>query len=365
MKISNIGDTLVLELLTHTITSNRKRHLMKIQSKSLTSLLSLGFMLALSAGQSLWAAEYPPALNYDDYIQAIQMDTVDAKLNFGRQLLNVHVYVPGRDVQVRTDIVDSQGKIRATKERVHRYKNGLSLGEIDSWVSACAGGKCLDGPNSVALEPGLYWMVLSEQGKIFSAEWFEVRAYSLGEGRFAKGQVFYTYLPQTQMARILFAADGQLIVEAGFAGEKAVGDQSSVNLKMLAQLKYNGKVMAKLPGKEAHRITLYPYTTLMQVHLSGASNNALLKKSDFKDGNYELEIQLEGKLYRKFQFQLKGGKFVYQGRQKDSTQPPERMIVSEKSAWLWNSLSKEPVHVLPEINLTAPAALPELPKLPF
>lgn len=337
---------------------------MRISHKFFTSVLSFGLLLGLYSTSRVQATDFPPALNYDDFIHSVQLDAVDSKLYFARQLLNVHVYVPGRDVQVRTDIVDSQGKIRTTKERVHRYKNGLSLGEIDGWVSACAGGKCLDGPHSVPLEPGVYWMVFSENGKIFSAEWFEVRAYPLGEGRFSKGQVFYSYLPQTQMARLSFESDGQFVVEAGFAGEKAVADQSSINLKLLANLKLNGKVIAKLPGKEAHRVTLYPYTTLLQLHLSGATNNAMLKKSDLKDGNYELEIQLEGKLYRKFTFQIKAGKWVYQGRQKDNTQPPERMIVSEKSAWLWNSLSKEPVYLLPDIKFSA-SSLPSLPPLPF
>lgn len=337
---------------------------MRITHKIFTAVLSLGLLLGVCSTPRVQATDYPPALNYDDFIQSIQLDAVDANLYFARQLLNVHVYVPGRDVQVRTDIVDSQGKIRTTKERVHRYKNGMSLGEIDAWVSACAGGKCLDGPNTVPLEPGVYWMVFSEKGKIFSAEWFEVRSYSLGEGRFAKGQVFYSYLPQTQMARLSFESDGQFVVEAGFAGEKAVTDQSSINLKLLANLKFNGKVIAKLPGKEAHRVTLYPYTTLLQLQLSGATNNALLKKNDLKDGNYELEIQLDGKLYRKFSFQIKAGKWVYQGRQKDNTQPPERMIVSEKSAWLWNSLSKEPVYLLPQVTLSA-ASPPTLPTLPF
>jgi hypothetical protein len=343
---------------------NRKKYQMRISHKFFTSVLSFGLLLSLYSTSRVQATDFPPALNYDDFIHSVQLDAVDAKLYFARQLLNVHVHVPGRDVQVRTDIVDSQGKIRTTKERVHRYKNGMSLGEIDGWVSACAGGKCLDGPNTVPLEPGVYWMVFSENGKIFSAEWFEVRAYSLGEGRFAKGQVFYSYLPQSQMARLSFESDGQFVVEAGFAGEKAVADQSSINLKLLANLKLNGQVIAKLPGKEAHRVTLYPYTTLLQLHLSGAKNNAMLKKTDLKDGNYELEIQLEGKLYRKFSFQIKAGKWVYQGRQKDNTQPPERMIVSEKSAWLWNSLSKEPAYPMPNINLTA-ASLPSLPTLPF
>ncbi|PIQ23832.1 hypothetical protein COW36_13405 [bacterium (Candidatus Blackallbacteria) CG17_big_fil_post_rev_8_21_14_2_50_48_46] len=326
-----------------------------MRCKIIQTLIAIALLAGLASQSPLRAEEYPPALNYDDFIEAVKLDTQNAKLYFANKVLSVHVYLPGRNVQVRTDIADNNGTLLLSSEHLHTYKNGAALGEINTWQNACEGGKCISSPNSITLKPGLYWMIFSEKGKIFSAEWFEVRSYKQGEGRFAKGEVFYSYLPQTQMARFHFASDGQLLIDAGFAGEKEVGDQSSITKKMLVTLKHNGKVFAKQPGKEPHNITLYPYTTLETLPISKAANNSIIKKADLKDGNYELEIQLDGKLYRKFIFQWKGGKFVTQGRQKDNMRPTEQMIVSENSSWFWNSLTQEPKRIVPAIDLSKTA----------
>lgn len=302
--------------------------------------------------QAARAAEYPPAMNYDNFTEFIRLGTQDSKLSFASQLYTMKFYLPGRDAQIRMDIVDQKGQIISTKERVHHYKNGESLGEVDTWVNKCKSGTCLNGPNTPVLQPGLYWLVCSEEGKIFSAEWFEVRTYKLGEGRFAKGQITYAYLPTSQMAQISLDS-GELEVQIGVAGESEVGDHSSVNKNMLATLKYNGKLFGKLPGNSPAPLTVMPYTQMFHVNLSKASNNNVIKKADLKDGNYELEIMLDHKAYRKFKFQLKGSKIVPQGRQLESTQPPEHMIVSEKSAWIWNSYAKEPTRNLPQLDLNA------------
>lgn len=316
-------------------------------TRAFTSLvLATGFFLPTSA----MAADYPPAMNYDNLTEFVQVGETDSKMLFASRLYTMNFYLPGRDAQVRIDVVNDKGQIISTKERVHRYKNGEALGKVDSWTNKCKSGACLDGPNTPLLAPGLYWLIFSEHGKIFSAEWFEVRAYSLGEGRFAKGQITYQYLPTTQMAQISLY-DGELHVEAGFAGESDVKDQNAVVKEMKATLNYNGTLFAKLPGNNPHRLTLEPYTQMHTLNLSLAKNNSVIKKADMKDGNYELNITLDGKAYRKFKFQLKGGKFVYQGRQKESTRPPERMIVSEKYAWLWNTYVQEPVRTIPAVDL--------------
>jgi hypothetical protein len=321
--------------------------------KHIKNIISIGILAAsFLPTMPILAENYPPALNFDDFIEAVSVGTSDSKLYFARKVLSVHVYVPGRNVQVRTDIVDANGTILNSTEHMHEYKNGQALGDIDSSVQGCLNRDCIHGKNSTVLAPGLYWMVFSENGKPFSAEWFEVRSYKLGEGRFAKGEVTYAYLPQTQMARLYFNSSGDFVAEAGFAGENAVGDQSSVTKGLHVTLKHNGKLFAKNPGKMPQNITLYPYTSMESLPMSKAANNGVIKKADMKDGNYELELKLEGKLYRKFSFQIKGGKFVYQGRQKTDTKPPERMIVSESSAWLWNTLSKEPTRTLPAIDLS-------------
>lgn len=241
---------------------------------------------------------------------------------------------------------------------VHRYKNGEALGEGDTSVWECKNrpeNKCLMGKNSFKVEPGLYWMIYSENGKIFSAEWFEVRSYKLGEGRFAKGQKYYAYLPTTQMAQIeLDPKEDKVNVKVGLAGEKEVGDKYSVTKTLKAELKHNGKAFAGTPGKNPHKVNLYPNTTLETVNLSLLKNNSTLKYKDLKPGKYELNISLDGKGYRKFIFEMKDGKIVYQGRQKESTQPVERMIASEKSYWLWNTYTKEPTYTIPTVDLSTP-----------
>lgn len=143
-----------------------------------------------------------------------------------------------------------------------------------------------------------------EQDKIFSAEWFEVCAYVLGKGRFAKGEKYYTYLSQTQMPRIIgFSPEQKFRAEAGCAAKQALKAPSSVILKRL--------------------------------YLSHAKCNALPKKSDFKDERYELDLHLKAKLYRRFQFQITGSKLVWQGRQQKKIQPAERLILSEPAHCLF------------------------------
>lgn len=337
-------------------------------------------LFALPAG----AADYPPAMNYDDYTEFFSLDKSKAKLLIDWQLNKMRYYLPQRDAVIRLDIVDDSGKVLTTKERHFTYKNGKSL-SVD-FDREC-GSPCLNGPNSLILDPGVYWFVASENGKVFSADWFEVRSYKLGEGRFAKGNLSYVYLPTTQMARLEFQDDGDFEVELGFAGEAAVGEQSQVSYPIQATLKYNGKVMAALPGQmrgTEHKVHLPPHSTMKSLNLSRVKNNAALKRADFKDGQYELDIQLNGKAYRKFKFQIQGGKIKYQGRQQENTQPVSRMIVSEKGYWLWNTYAKEPARNLPQFKLSAAApstaqtnkasessadpvgdALKQLPKLPF
>lgn len=318
-----------------------------------TLLFSCIYTSSLLISLSAWSADYPPALNYDDYVDSLNMGTTDYNLQFASKILRLGVFVPGRNAQVRTDIVDATGKIIISTEHVQRYKNGQALGDVDTSIHACAKRTCITGPDSVKLKPGLYWMVLSENGKPFSAEWFEVRSYPLGEGRFAKGEISYTYLPQTQMARLSFSSSDEFVAELGFAGEKAVGDKTAISQDITSTIKQNGKLWAKTPGKMPERLTIYPYTRMERISLSKAATNGIIKKADLTDGNYELEVQVDKKAYRKFNFQVKGGKFVYQGRQQENTQPPERMIVSEKSAWLWSSFSKEPARTLPSIDFNS------------
>jgi len=322
-----------------------------LKNKTLTLALSA---IALTAGlftSSPALAAYPPAMNYDNFTDFVYIDESDSRMLFANKLFSMRFYMPGRDAQIRIDIVDKNGKVISTKEHVYFYQNGKALGKTKYESNTCK-VKCLNGPNSPVLAPGLYWLVFSEEGKIFNSEWFEVRSYKLGEGRFAKGQVNYQYLPTTQMAKVSLDS-GELRVEAGFAAGSEVGDKNSIIKKMKATLKYNGKLFAKLPGSSAHNISLEPYTEMHSINLSKAKNNSTIKKSDMKDGNYELGITLDGKAYRKFKFQVKSGKIVYQGRQKESTQPPHRMIISEKYTWLWNTYVKEPNRVMPKVNLKA------------
>lgn len=298
-----------------------------------------------------WSQDYPPAMAYEQMPDFINLDQ-NGQLYFGRKLLSMLVYVPQRDVETRIDIVDAEGNILSSKERVHKYKNGQALGEIDTWVTACASGQCLDGPSKVALKPGVYWIVFSEKGKVFSAEWFEVRSYGQGEGRFAKGQKSYTILPHDNMAKLYFTdgGKGSLVVDLGLSAGAEVGDQSTVVKKMSLSLKRNGQLVAKSVGNTPQPQNIYAYTTLITAPLVDPKSNAGLKASDLKDGKYELDVNLDGKSVRRYAFEVKGGKVVYQGRQQESTQPPERMVVSEKDYWLWNTYAKEPNHMLPKLK---------------
>ncbi len=336
--------------------------------KKFTPIVRLGLLASLFLSVPALAADYPPAMNYDDYTEFFSLDKSKAKLLVDWQLNKIRYYLPQRDAVVRLDIVDNDGKVLTTKERRFVYKNGKSL-SVD-FDQQC-GKICANGAKSLIMKPGLYWLVASENGKVFSADWFEVRDYKLGEGRFAKGNVSYVYLPTTQMARITFENDGDFKAELGFAGESAVGENSQVSYPIKATLKHNGKVMAAMPGQmrgTTHKIHLPPHSTMKTLNLSNVKNNSILKRSDFKDGNYELDVQVNNKAYRKFKFQIANGKIKYQGRQQENTQPAERMIVSEKGYWLWNTYAKEPTRKVPSFTMTSnPAgdALSQFPKLPF
>lgn len=317
----------------------------------------LGLLSSVLLFAPAGAQDYPPAMVYEQMPDFINLDQ-NAELYFGRKLLSMHVYVPQRNVETRIDIVDAQGKILSTKERVHKYKNGEAVGEIDTWVTACASGACTDGPNTLQLAPGVYWIVFSEKGKIFSAEWFEVRSFGQGEGRFAKGQKAYTVLPHDNMAKLFFedGGKGNLRLAFGISAGAEVGEQSAVTKKMSLSLKYNGQPFAKGLGNVPQPENIYAHTTLIESPLLKVQGNAGIKASDLKDGKYELDVNLDGKSVRRYQFEVKGGKIVYQGRQQESTRPPERMVVSEKAYWLWNTYAKEPNHVLPAIDLSAASA---------
>lgn len=328
---------------------------MKNIQQMVTIALAMGGLLLPA---NIQAAEYPPALNYDDFAEAVSLGNETGTLHFGSKILSVHMYLPGRDADVRTDLVDAQGKVLSAKEFWHQYKNGNALGQINSSVFDCKTrpeSKCITGPSKINLTPGLYWLVYSEKGKVFSAEWFEVKSYPLGEGRFAKGQRFYTVLPQDNMAKLYFTnnGSGDLMVDVGLSAGPEAGDKSAVTKKLSLSLKHNGKAFGKSVGNVPQQVNIYPSTTLLSNQLVKVQGNSGIKPQDLKDGKYELDVNLDGKSVRRFQFEVKGGKIVYQGRQQESTQPPERMVVAEKSYWLWNTYAKEPSHSLPSIDFSA------------
>jgi hypothetical protein len=330
----------------------------------LSFLLSLNLLGGLLLTSPVFANDYPPAMAYEQMPDFINLSP-DGSLLFANKLLSMHVYVPGRDVQTRIDIVDAKGNIISTKERVHAYKNGQALGEINTWANACEGGTCLDGPSKPQLTPGIYWIVFSEKGKIFSAEWFEVRSFKLGEGRFAKGEVNYAILPHDQMASLYFSdgGKGSLMADIGFSVGPEVKDGSAVTKPVAVSLKHNGKPFAKSPGNVPQPTNIYAHTTMLTVSLSLIPKGEIIKPAQLKDGSYEMDVTIAGKLVRRFKFQVKGGKIVYQGRQSENTKPPERMVASEKHYWLWNTLAKEPSYALPAVQLTtsAPASSAEVP----
>ncbi|MBF2054195.1 MAG: hypothetical protein IGS03_12155 [Candidatus Sericytochromatia bacterium] len=312
---------------------------MKQSAKKWTLALLSPFLLMGPVG----AQDYPPAMVYDQMPDFINLGN-DGTLYFGRKLQSMQVYVPQRDVETRIDIVDAEGKILSTKERVYKYKNGPAEGEMDTWVTACASGQCANGPSTFPLKPGVHWIVFSEKGKVFAAEWFEIRAAAQGEGRFAKGSKHYAVLPQDNMARLYFTDNGKgkLIIEFGMHAGAEVGDSSAVTKKMRVSLKHNGKEVGKSAGNQPQPTNIYPSTTMINATIVKSKDNSGIQKADLKDGQYEIDVNMDGKSVRRFKFEVKGGKIVYQGRQQESTQPMERMIVSESAYWLWNIYAKAP-----------------------
>lgn len=312
---------------------------MKIKAFSV-AILAFGLMSGVQA------ADYPPALIYDNLPELLQIGNADGTLFFGRHLPDFKLYLPERQAQVRIDIVDAQGKVLTTKERVFNFHAGRPIGEIDGNVFACANDvKCIDGASKLPLAPGVYWLVLSENQQPFSAEWFEVRSAGQGEGRFAK-QTYFTLLPQEQMAGIGFnnQGKGDMVVDLGLAS----GSSETVVKPLRLILKRGGKPVAQSPGNKPQPVTLYPYTSLIQQTLV-TPKNANFAKADLTDGAYQLEAQLDGKAVRHFNFTVKGGKIVYQGRQQETSQPAVRQIVSQDRVWIWNADTKEPMHQLPKI----------------
>lgn len=79
-----------------------------------------GLYLAANLLQSTpaLADDYPPALNYDDFTESVLVGNEDGNMYFAKKIRSVHFYTPGRDVQVRTDVVDAKGNILSTKEYV-------------------------------------------------------------------------------------------------------------------------------------------------------------------------------------------------------------------------------------------------------
>lgn len=310
--------------------------------KALHSLLLSGALIV--SFSPAMAADYPPALSYDSFLDGLEVDDQKATLPFASKVSRFEIFVPGRNVKGKISIVDAQGKVLSSREYLYEYKNGKTVGEWQTDQLKCPG--CAKGPGVLTLKPGIYWLVLSENNKVFSSEWFEVRSYALGQGRFAAGERYYLYAPASQMAR-LNTKEGDFRAEIGLEGGERLGKESSISVPFYAVLKQNGKEIARTPG-EGKTVPLYPQTTLQQVFFTRPNYNAI-KAKDLTDGKYQIDVFVDGKVARRFDFMVKKGVIQTSGRQLENT-PPERMIVSEDGTWVWNSFSKAPERSLPTID---------------
>lgn len=320
-----------------------KRLFKKSLSKKIMAVSLWSGLLAMALNPS-FAADYPPALSYDTFLDGLEIDDQKATLPFASKVSRFEVFVPGRNVKGKLSIVDEKGQVLSSREYLYEYKNGKPLGEWQTDQLKCPG--CVKGPGVLTLKPGTYWLVLSENNKVFSSEWFEVRSYALGKGRFAAGERYYLYAPASQMAR-LNTKDGDFRAEVGLEGGEKLGKESSLSVPFHAVLKQNGKEIARTPG-EGNTISLYPQTTLYQVFFTRPNYNAI-KAKDLTDGKYQIDVFVDGKVARRFDFMVKKGVIQTSGRQLENT-PPERMIVSEDGTWIWNSFSKAPERSLPTID---------------
>lgn len=318
------------------------------------------FFLSLLMGASVFAgapkahaADYPPAFNYDTLLRGLEVSDKDASMPFASRISNFEIFVPGRDVKGKISIVDAEGKIVSSREYVYEHKNGQAVGRWNNDTLKCP--TCLKGPGRFNLKPGVYWLVFSEDNQVFSSEWFEVRSYPLGQGRFSAGDRYYLYAPASQMAR-LNTKNGDFRAEVGLAGEKRLGKEHSISVPFYAVLKQNGKEIARTPGKDK-KAPLYPQTTLQTVFFT-RPNYKPIKAKDLTDGKYQIDVFLDNKAVRRFDFIVKGGAIQAMGRQLESIKPAHRMIVSENGTWLWNQFAKAPERQLPDIDWSSDPSKP-------